>query len=170
MHHIWHVHYADFVPSVYAQANKPLDKCQSELTDAMHKSLLQPSQQLISGAFDAEDSLAGFVSLFSSDEHNGNFFDTHGFDAELERLYVQPEFQRRGVGQKLLTHAAEWCRKNQKPNVCLWTFVDNKPALDFYTRHGATVYKQVTYNYIERDVDLLILSWNDFPAAILDKR
>ncbi|MBQ8110233.1 MAG: GNAT family N-acetyltransferase [Clostridia bacterium] len=50
---------------------------------------------------------------------------------EIEKLYVEPTFQNRGIGAKLLEHAvsalgASW----------LWALEKNAGALRFYARHG----------------------------------
>jgi ribosomal protein S18 acetylase RimI-like enzyme len=50
----------------------------------------------------------------------------------LDHLYVRPEFQRQGVGARLLDHA-----KRRRPRgLRLYTFEANHPARDFYEKHG----------------------------------
>ena len=51
----------------------------------------------------------------------------------LDQLYVRPEFQRRGIGTRLLDHAKKQCRVLR-----LYTFESNEPARDFYEKHGFT--------------------------------
>jgi chorismate mutase len=53
-------------------------------------------------------------------------------DAWLDDLYVVPERTREGIGSALLELA-----KRQRPDgFCLWVFEQNRPAREFYRRHG----------------------------------
>jgi GNAT superfamily N-acetyltransferase len=51
---------------------------------------------------------------------------------EVDQLYVDPDWQRRGVGSELLRLA-----QVQRPGgLALWTFQSNHPARRFYERYG----------------------------------
>lgn len=50
----------------------------------------------------------------------------------LDDLYVAPEAARQGVGSALL----ELVQARQPEGFCLWVFESNRPARDFYARHG----------------------------------
>lgn len=53
-------------------------------------------------------------------------------DEWLDDLYVVPERTREGIGSALLELA-----KRQRPDgFCLWVFEQNRPAREFYRRHG----------------------------------
>jgi GNAT superfamily N-acetyltransferase len=51
---------------------------------------------------------------------------------EVEQLYVDPGWQRRGVGSELVRLAQE----RRPGGLALWTFQSNLPARRFYERHG----------------------------------
>ncbi len=53
-------------------------------------------------------------------------------DEWLDRLYVDPEFQRQGVGSRLLQQAKEL----RPDGLRLVTLERNEPARRFYERHG----------------------------------
>jgi GNAT superfamily N-acetyltransferase len=55
----------------------------------------------------------------------------------LERLYVDPEAQNRGVGGALLTKAKEL----RPDGFVLWVFQKNEGARRFYERHGFRLVK-----------------------------
>jgi ribosomal protein S18 acetylase RimI-like enzyme len=58
----------------------------------------------------------------------------HGWEV-LEKLYVDPGAQNRGVGSALLDHA-----KALRPDgLVLWVFQENTSARRFYERHGFRV-------------------------------
>jgi putative acetyltransferase len=49
----------------------------------------------------------------------------------IEHLYVTPTHQRRGLGTRFLHLAMQ-----RRPALQLWTFQRNRPACDFYEKHG----------------------------------
>jgi GNAT superfamily N-acetyltransferase len=52
--------------------------------------------------------------------------------AEVDQLYVDPGWQRGGIGSKLLRLA-----QDRRPGgLALWTFQSNRAARRFYERHG----------------------------------
>ena len=67
-------------------------------------------------AFDS-GALAGFIAL--TDRH-------------IDQLYVDPSFQRRGVGSTLIDRALE----SSPGQVTLHVFEENAPARAFYEKHG----------------------------------
>jgi ribosomal protein S18 acetylase RimI-like enzyme len=55
-------------------------------------------------------------------------------EAELEQLYLDPDWRGRGIGDDFIRLA-----KERRPGgLSLWTFQVNKPAQRFYERHGFT--------------------------------
>jgi len=72
------------------------------------------------------------------DERNGAVagFMSLGNDI-LDHLYVDPDWQNRGVGALLLEHA-----KRERPDgFQLWVFQENDGARRFYERHGCSLVK-----------------------------
>ena len=50
---------------------------------------------------------------------------------EIEKLYVEPQFQSQGIGAKLLKHAINTLHATQ-----LWALEYNSRGIAFYQRHG----------------------------------
>lgn len=50
---------------------------------------------------------------------------------EICKLYVDPFFQRRGIGEILIAYAIQELQAN-----CLWALEKNTRAIAFYQRHG----------------------------------
>lgn len=53
-------------------------------------------------------------------------------DEELDQLYLDPAWQGRGIGDRLV----EVAKQRRPAGLALWTFQVNEPARRFYERHG----------------------------------
>jgi len=56
---------------------------------------------------------------------------------EITKLFVEPFFQGRGIGEKLLTFAVQ-----ERGGKFLWAFEGNDNALKFYQKHGFSVTRE----------------------------
>ena len=57
-------------------------------------------------------------------------------DAEIDRLYVLPDFTGRGIGRALVRHCMDRLSQSQCVSVTLWTFEGNAAARRFYEYVG----------------------------------
>ncbi|MGB9150285.1 MAG: GNAT family N-acetyltransferase [Burkholderiales bacterium] len=57
-------------------------------------------------------------------------------DARLRWFIVEPEWQGKGIGQKLIEQALAFCRKQGYKKIVLWTFAGLDPARVIYERAG----------------------------------
>ena len=55
---------------------------------------------------------------------------------EIERIYVEKEFQGYGLGGKLIKKAAEIGREKEKQYIWLGVWEKNEKAILFYKKHG----------------------------------
>ncbi|MET0682640.1 MAG: GNAT family N-acetyltransferase, partial [Casimicrobiaceae bacterium] len=60
----------------------------------------------------------------------------HGFDAELAAVYLRREFQRVGLGRRLVGAVAETQRALAVAGLLTWVIAGNKPARAFYEGLG----------------------------------
>ena len=124
----WRVTYRGLIPDAY------LDGMQLDQSIALW------DRVLAAGSADASVSVA---------EHDG---DVVGFaaanklqeprydlDAELSAVYVRREFQRGGVGRRLLAAVAEAQREAGAHGLIVWVIAGNKGARAFYEQLGATL-------------------------------
>ncbi|NHC06495.1 ribosomal protein S18 acetylase RimI-like enzyme [Azonexus fungiphilus] len=58
---------------------------------------------------------------------------------KLDKLYIHPDVQRRGVGGQLIAHVAELARKQGYPCVVLQVNKRNVKAINSYMKYGFTV-------------------------------
>ena len=54
----------------------------------------------------------------------------------LHRLAVDPQFQKKGIGKKLMDYAEDFAKKNNFISIRLDTFSKNKNNMRFYERRG----------------------------------
>ena len=95
--------------------------------------------------------LSDFVSQFDGDRDglwvassNLNFAGAIAIDgnnaftegARLRWFIVLPDFQRKGIGKKLIKQAVEFCRHKHYPKVYLWTFSGLEGARRVYEAEG----------------------------------
>jgi len=73
-----------------------------------------------------EASIVGMFGLEPSGEHA----------MELRRMYVNPDWRRRGIAGKMLTFAEDYCRANDALHLDLSTSELQSEALSFYRQSG----------------------------------
>lgn len=62
---------------------------------------------------------------------------------EIWRLYVAKSAQGQGIGSALLEFAETAARERGFREMVIWTFKENKRALEFYQKHGCTIDKEI---------------------------
>jgi len=82
-------------------------------------------------AFVAADESAQVLGFATLEELDGA--------AYLDQLAVRARAMRRGIGARLLTHAAEWAHAAGSPTLWLTTYAHLPFNRDFYERHGYRV-------------------------------
>ncbi len=81
----------------------------------------------------ADGQLAGYLKLNENDAQT----DLYDPDAlEIERIYVDKAYQRRGYGHFLMEYAITIAATRNKEYVWLGVWEKNERALQFYERHG----------------------------------
>lgn len=84
-------------------------------------------------AAERQGSLTGFAD-FRTEPTTPSVGGCHGI--EIVHLYVQPPFQRRGVGRMLLSAVCSWAADHGHSGIWLTTWCENRKALAFYHRQG----------------------------------
>ena len=139
---IWRAHYADIISTaqieyMLAQRYRP------ELIGAQ---LADPAQRWLIAQGD--DGLIGFAHLYRVDAAS----------AKLDKLYVAPEQQRRGVGRALLIAAQDWARAGGCRVLRVRANKANRRALAAYARYGfgmsAEVVEDIGGGFIMDDYQL----------------
>jgi GNAT superfamily N-acetyltransferase len=90
----------------------------------------EPKQRVLIAEIDQE--LVGFACAYGSNDPQ--------LGTLLDNLHVNQEFQRQGIGTRLMGEIASWCYK-QMPGegLFLWVIERNLLARNFYERRGAVI-------------------------------
>ena len=82
------------------------------------------------------ESVPAIVADMDGDLAGAIAYRMHGDTLQIVALATDPEWQRSGVGARLLDHAESVARQSGSSHVAVSTTNDNLPALYFYQRRG----------------------------------
>ena len=97
----------------------------------LEKELANPSSQFF--LLYVDDTAAGYLKVNVGDAQTEDMGDEA---LEVERIYVKQEFQKQGLGKRLLNHALEIAVRMRKKKMWLGVWEHNDNALAFYTKMG----------------------------------
>ena len=125
----------------------------SERTTVWTERLTAPKPRQRVVLAEADRRLAGFACAFGSDDPE--------LGTLLDNLHVEQDFQRQGIGAKLMTEIAVWCQEESPgEGLFLWVLEPNWPARHFYQRLGAEpVRKEVWLSPDGGSIPCLCYAW-----------
>lgn len=151
---IWHQTYRDIAP---AEALETLDAAHRLASWQTYLNQPKPRQHTLL-VMDA-DSIAGLA-------HFGAATDpVFGARAEIKHLYIDPTYQRQGLGKRLLVAAFSQMLQDGFSAAGLAVVSNNKNALQFYTASGGAVIDRfIDAGPIWRS-DNLVIGWDPVPTS-----
>lgn len=69
-------------------------------------------------------------------------YENEKYDAELVSLYIKPGFTNQGIGTRLFKETTKLLYENNRLNMIVWCFKDNKNARKFYEDLGGIVVEE----------------------------
>jgi ribosomal protein S18 acetylase RimI-like enzyme len=153
----WRETYRGMIPQAY------LDAMKLEESRALWEKVLTAGSKTVS-VFVAEHGteIVGFGS--------GNMLAElrHGFDAELSAVYVRREFQRAGIGRRLVVETALSQRARGASGLIVWVIAGNKGARAFYERLGAELVVEQAFQWDGMDLVEAGYGWRTLEALAVD--
>jgi GNAT superfamily N-acetyltransferase len=73
-----------------------------------------------------DGSIVGYIA--------GHLTTRHGMDAEIQSLYVLRDYQRAGIGRRLLLQFTEWAIQHEVKTICAGIDPNRDPS--FYLKYG----------------------------------
>ena len=87
-----------------------------------------------------------------------------GLDAELTAVYLRPEFQRVGIGRRLIAAVVDAQRAHGATGMIVWVIAGNKPARTFYESLGAELLVEQAFQWDGMDLVEVGYGWRDLAA------
>ena len=149
----WRTTYRGMIPAAY------LDAMQVEDSAALWERVLTASPNTTSTfVAEVEGLVVGFASGLMLPEPK------HGFDAELSAVYLEREYQRQGVGRRLVARVAAAQRGHGAAGLIAWVIAGNKGARRFYESLGAELVVEQPFNWDGMDLVEAGYGWRDLAA------
>jgi GNAT superfamily N-acetyltransferase len=149
----WRTTYRGMIPDAY------LDGMQIEASTAIWDRVLTAGPNTTS-VFVAEASadVVGFACGTMLKEPK------HGFDAELAAVYLRREFQRAGLGHRLVGAIVDAQRGFGATGLLTWVIAGNKSARAFYEGLGAELIVEQPFQWDGMDLVEAGYGWRDLDA------
>ncbi len=87
-----------------------------------------------------------------------------GLDAELTAVYLRPDFQRVGIGRRLIAAVVDAQRRHGATGMIVWLIAANKPARAFYEALGAELLVEQAFQWDGMDLLEAGYGWRDLGA------
>ncbi len=151
----WRTTYRGMIPKAY------LDAMSVEASAALWDKVLTaaPNTTSVFVAQDA-DGVIGFAS------GNPLAEPKHGFDAELSAVYLRREFQRTGVGRRLVATVAAAQRSHGATGLIVWVIAGNQAARKFYESLGAELVIEQPFQWDGMDLVEAGYGWRDLGPLV----
>jgi ribosomal protein S18 acetylase RimI-like enzyme len=125
----WKTAYSGIIDPEYSNSLKQ-DKFIKIFTD----NILNKKEKIL---VNDDNGVNGFVS--------GIILENSKYDCEIIGLYIKPEYQRKGIGKKLVKEIIKYFKSKNKKNLIIWT-LNNAKNNNFYERIGC---RKIEYKNME---------------------
>lgn len=149
----WRTTYRGLIPDGY------LDGMQPEASTALWERVLAAGPNTTSVfVVTSADEVVGFAA--------GNMLKEpkHGKDAELSAVYLRREYQRAGLGHRLVGTVAQAQRAHGATGLIAWVIAGNKGARAFYQQLGAALLVEQPFQWDGMDLVEAGYGWDDLDA------
>jgi len=149
----WRATYRGLIPDAY------LDGMQLDASTALWERVLGATATKVSVFVMTHDGdVAGFAA--------GNRLAEPRYDrdAELTAVYLRPQYQRTGLGHRLVGAVVDAQIAAGATGMIVWTIAGNKPARAFYEQLGGTLLVEQPFQWDGMDLVEAGYGWDDLPA------
>lgn len=151
----WRSTYRGMIPAAYLDAMKVEDSA------ALWERVLTAGRNTTSTfVAEAGGTVVGFASGLMLPE------EKLGFDAELSAVYLDRDWQRQGIGARLVGNVARAQLGHGATSLIVWVIAGNKNARAFYERLGAQLLVEQPFNWDGMDLVEAGYGWRDLPALL----
>lgn len=154
----WRTTYRGMIPDTY------LDNMQMEENVLQWRTILQalPAKEDSLRVYVAtsDDEVIGFVSVFKLAEPK------LGKDGEINAIYIRPQWQRCGIGKRMMHKAARSLQEMGCQSCVIWVIDGNSPARNFYEELGGEILIEQDFSWDGLDLTEVGYGWNDLSVLL----
>ena len=92
--------------------------------------------------------------------------DNPVYEGEIYAIYLLREYQRLGLGRRLLISVAEQLQNDGMSSFLLWVFEENHSARRFYESMGGELADRMEVNIGGADLVEVAYGWNDIDRLV----
>jgi GNAT superfamily N-acetyltransferase len=149
----WRATYRGLIPDAY------LDGMQVDASTALWERVLAANAAAASVfVLTNDDVVCGFAAGNRLTEPR------YAMDAELSAVYLQRDYQRAGLGHRLVGAVVDAQRAQGATGLIVWTIAGNKPARAFYEQLGGALLVEQPFQWDGMDLVEAGYGWSDLPA------
>ncbi len=152
----WKKAYAGIFP---ADRLASLESQRKELTERWQSNIR--AEDRYPAFFVAEQPKAGVIGFAAADPQPN---PDYPFKAELQLIYILPEYHRLGIGTKLMRVVAEELLKTGFTSLMLWVLKDNHDSRKFYETLGGKLVGESEYLRWDKAYAIVAYGWDDLSS------
>lgn len=142
-----------------------LDQEHEVRTERWHANILNPEQ--MPALFVAETENGKIVGFAGGGKQNN---PDYPYDSEIFMIYILPEFQRRGLGQRLMSATAKKLQALGYRSLMLWVLQENEESRRFYEKLGGKFIGRDEYLRWDETHALTAYAWDSLDALIIPSK
>ena len=109
---------------------------------------------------ESEGHVIGFVSATLLAEPK------HGYHAELGALYIRPQWQRAGIGRRMMHKVARTLQSWNCADLVVWVLSDNRLARNFYEELNGEFVLEQEFSWDDMDLKEVGYGWKDLNVLL----
>jgi ribosomal protein S18 acetylase RimI-like enzyme len=107
-----------------------------------------------------DDEIVGFVSAMKLPEAK------QGKDGEINAIYIRPQWQRCGIGKRMMRKAALSLQAMGCNSCVIWVIDGNSPARNFYEELGGEILIEQDFSWDGLDLTEVGYGWSDLSVLL----
>jgi ribosomal protein S18 acetylase RimI-like enzyme len=134
-------------------------------TERWYANITNPDQ--LPALFVAETENSKIVGFAGGGKQNN---PDYPYDSEIYMIYILPEFQRRGLGQALMSATAGKLQELGFRSLMLWVLQENEASRQFYEKLGGKQAGRDEYLRWDESHALAAYAWDSLDALIISSK
>ncbi|MDO8653440.1 MAG: GNAT family N-acetyltransferase [Undibacterium sp.] len=156
----WHATYRGMIPDAYLDEMKLEDSIVHWRTILEALASSATSERICVFVAESEGQMVGFASGMLLPEPK------LGMNAELTAVYLRPEWQRSGIGRRMVQKVARTLQAQGSNSLLVWVIADNAIARNFYEELGGALLLEQKFSWDGSDLVEAGYGWQDLSVLM----